>query len=577
MSGLALKLFRKEECKAALHEWPFLEYLVDHYDLNAIDLKLGVSALKQYSPTPESVGACLFHLSLAARNGHLTIQVENDCLLPTISSLIMKEATLSDDDLQRLEDLSFHGALEILNNARYHGLFSSYLRRFENCIYFQRNFHFETVILTHLMRIQKSIPTLKIDESVIQNKIDTHPLSKEQRDAILLSTKNCLTLITGGPGTGKSYTASYLLKLFQEIFKSQIKIAVAAPTGKAAAHLQKSLGDGFTSMTLHQLLGVKENGQLKSDHPVLLNADLILVDESSMIDAFMMGRLLSLVKPGARMIFLGDSYQLPSVDAGAIFSDLLQSCPENRITLQKCLRAELDELISFGKAINEGNSSQVFEMLKKGESVKKLELKENETLFQHVEKHFLNQFKETDDPQVILDSFNQFRILCPLRKGPFGVDALNKEFFLKMVKKATSNFAVPIMLLRNDQKLQLFNGEVGVLVIDRHFEDISLKQGDYALFPCKKNGFKKFPALILPTFEYAYCMSVHKAQGSEFNHVLCLLPEKSEYFGREVLYTAVTRAKRRLEIFGTDEVLLKTIQNKSCRLSGLEKRIRSLK
>src|SRR5690606_16319817 len=128
----------------------------------------------------------------------------------------------------------------------------------------------------------------------------------------------------------------------------------------------------------------------------------------------------------------------------------------------------------------------------------------------------------------------------------------------------------------NDAKLDVFNGEVGVLILhanNNEKEVVQVNLGDYALLPCKTNGFRKIPALILPQYEYAYVLSVHKSQGSEFDKVLCLSPDGSEILGREVLYTAVTRAKKSIQIYGSYDVIQATIKNKTLRLSGLLSRI----
>jgi exodeoxyribonuclease V alpha subunit len=171
------------------------------------------------------------------------------------------------------------------------------------------------------------------------------------------------------------------------------------------------------------------------------------------------------------------------------------------------------------------------------------------------------------EPREMMDAFNRFRILSPLRKGPHGVEAIN-ELFLKK-----PSHAAPIILTKNDRGLELFNGETGVL-IRKDLSKPHFQEGDYAIFPGDRpDAIKRVPAVLLPPFEYAYCLSVHKSQGSEFDHVLLMLLEGSENFGNQVLYTGVTRAKRKLEIWCSLATLKKTLSHKSQRLSGISERI----
>jgi exodeoxyribonuclease V alpha subunit len=607
MFGMAQKLFSKAgndhalkslTCKTALHNWPFLEKLIETYGLNPIDLKLSHTLLKNYTLEFESVAAFLCHLSLSSRNGHLLIKIQNDTVLPSVSDLWLKEATLKNDDLKKLNALIIQGANDLLKNLVFEkflsnnpsGFATTTLCRFENMFYFQRYFNYETTVLTHYNRLINSELTIKGDESVISSKIEAlqknNILLKEQAEAIIKASKQTITFISGGPGTGKTYTAGYLLKILLDSLQAEniipIQIALAAPTGKAASNLQKSLGahlQDFQAKTLHQLLGIKGDGNLKSEGGHYLNADIVIIDESSMIDICMMSYLLLKIPTGARLIFLGDAHQLPSVEAGSIYSDLSNLSPAHSITLKTCLRAELQEIVDFGKAINEGQSDRVLEMLKNGKAVTRLEIQDikQQHIFKTTEHQFPVILDENKHPTEILKLFDNFRILSPLRQGTLGVDSLNHFFLQELIKKPLKKHSVtiPIMLSKTNVKLRLFNGEVGVLVLaSRHEkeETLHLKKEDYGLFPCKLHGFRKIPAMLLPQFEYAYVLSVHKSQGSEFNHILCLLPEGSEHFGREVLYTAVTRARKTLQVLGTDAIITNTILKQSIRLSGILRR-----
>ena len=193
-----------------------------------------------------------------------------------------------------------------------------------------------------------------------------------------------------------------------------------------------------------------------------------------------------------------------------------------------------------------------------------------QSLLKHLDEAFVNPVELIEEPELLLKAFNRFRILSPLRQGPYGVEEINSLFLKNALKRCTgSRFIAPIMIVKNNYSLGLFNGEVGVLVCHPKGAEGHFQVGDYAIFPSnEKEGVRKVSALLLPRFDYAYCLSVHKSQGSEFDHVLVLNPQRSANFGRKVLYTAVTRARQSLEIWGSDQELIKTIANHDQRLSG---------
>jgi exodeoxyribonuclease V alpha subunit len=188
----------------------------------------------------------------------------------------------------------------------------------------------------------------------------------------------------------------------------------------------------------------------------------------------------------------------------------------------------------------------------------------------------MDKLSETS-PEALFNAFNQFRILSPLRQGPFGVNALNELFkrhFEKQAKHRLS-FIAPITIMKNDAQFGLSNGEIGILIRQNREPqpfDSLFQEGDYALFIGEQGIVRSLPAILLPAFEYAYCMSVHKSQGSEFEHVLLLLPEGAEIFGKEGLYTGVTRAKKGLEIWSSQETFKKILMKHSHRLSGIKLR-----
>ncbi len=487
----------------------------------------------------------LAYLLKAAREGHLCVQINDDVIVPQFEDFIAVP----------------QGHEKILKGAKnYQG---EAVVKYGDLFYLQRNWIKETVCLEEFLRIVNDKPDFipNIEQT------DLSHLLPEQAAAIKACLNSSLTILTGGPGTGKTFTAGHMLKTLlgglSQVQKGNFEIALTAPTGKAAANLQKSIAtvlkeENIVAKTLHTLLKIR-----KKHVETVLSADLILVDECSMIDTSVMATLLKAVKPGARLILLGDKNQLPSVDVGSVFAnivDFIQGSPLSNskcIELKKCMRAELQGIVQFSQQIKEGqlNLNQAFEGIERVADDYLLQSK---------------KFVEWIASQFKIFGFSQFRVLSPMRKGPWGIDSLNKQIYNQLKKRHFSNapMEVPIMITRNDEDTGLYNGDVGILhtqsdVLAGRFdaEDMAMMEG------------REIPALLLPSFELAYCISIHKSQGSEFSKIVLVLPEGSEQFGREVFYTAVTRARRSISLLATNATLQATLSRPSLRLSGLPQRL----
>ena len=382
-------------------------------------------------------------------------------------------------------------------------------------------------------------------------------LELEQASAIRHALSSPLSCIFGGPGTGKTYTAGIFLQCFLRAYPKNelpfLRIALAGPTGKATANLEKSiqhaLGKEYETFkkqidvkTLHALLGMRRFTS-KREVPTFLPYQLYIVDESSMVDVSLMAEFLAHVRTGAKVLFLGDPYQLPPVEPGEIFSDFVKK--ENVGGLTKCLRTDLAVILQLASYVKEGNAEQTVELLVRGDSAATFHCIDNpQTLKKSFEnekerfsKIFTKLLAQKIDPKQLLVELNQFRLLSPLQDGPWGVKTLNRYFHHPLE---------PVMISQNDYQLNLMNGEIGVLE----------KEAGYAFFLGKKEEeVRKVPAILLSTSERAYALSVHKSQGSEFDHVVLFLPPGSEVFGRKMLYTAITRARKKIEIWGSLETL----------------------
>lgn len=363
-----------------------------------------------------------------------------------------------------------------------------------NLIYLTINHRLETAVASELKRLLGSAPLPKVKAA----------LTDEQQAAFDLVRSENLSIIEGGPGTGKTYLVAELVKSFG----SDARIILTAPTGKAAARLKEKNPQAICG-TLHAILGIKSSKNL-AEHRAFIQADLIVVDEASMIDVKMLRALLRSLPTGQRIVFLGDGKQLPPIESGSLFNDLIDLVPTAHLT--KSLRSDRKEILDLAASILEGKAPTPHGPL------------------------------SIDLPSGM--------ILTPLREGPWGVKALNE--LLKGSRKET-----PIIITRNDAETGLSNGDMGLLISPTE----ALIEG------------RRFAISALPAYELAYALSIHKSQGSEFDDVIVLVPPGSEQFGREVLYTAVTRARNSVVLLGDPDTIAKTVQNSSSRRSGIKERL----
>ncbi len=581
----------------ALPSWPLLEELVDQNKLSPNDTVL-IDRLFKRENIPQETALFLCHLILAAKEGHLCVHVKDGVMTPSILQIWKNRegSPLLEDEAAQLSQIACTGAQFLMA----HRLAAIHVH--QDNFYLKKYWDYESQFLAALKRHMECPPTIQINNNDLIEKVEmlckNGKLQPEQGDAVIKGCSNSFMLLSGGPGTGKTYTAGQLIKIFWSQLsheqKENFEIVLAAPTGKAAANLHNSLlkaiedEEDFPSIqakTLHGLLGIKSNSV--PSHPTRLTADLLLVDESSMLDVRLAASLLSAAKPGSRLILLGDQHQLPSVDAGSIFADLTrasQNSPSHLLPctqLNKCLRTDINALVEFAQSIRTGNHTQIFQHLKNG-SMAEVNLfplasqpaKAQHQIIQKTLESFSNDVKSNLDEKDLLNQSQSFRLLSPLRLGPFGFDTLNQLIWNAVSKRLHSDWiAIPIIIISNDHKEELFNGDTGILIRQLPLQSVS--SDDYALFQGRngQRSIRKLSAALLPRYEYAYCLSVHKSQGSEFDHVSLVLPQGASHMGREVLYTAVTRARKQIDIHTTDEILLETIENQALRQSGIFTRI----
>jgi exodeoxyribonuclease V alpha subunit len=462
-----------------------------------------------------------------------------------------------------------------------------------------------------------------------------------QRIACALAARAGLTLITGGPGTGKTTTVVRLLGLLQTLALNQgrrLRIRLAAPTGKAAARLTASIGAQVTGLavsdavrasiptdvsTLHRLLGTRPGSRHFRHHrhnP--LHADLVVVDEASMIDMDMMASLLEALEPRTRLILLGDKDQLASVEAGAVLGDLcreagpghyndttraylLDACgsapdataPGTALAQQTALLRrnwrfrDAPGIGALAAAVNDGDPAAVaatFQASHPGLVRQDLRGQTGQlerllteggagqpglrTLFEAVAQDPADGDRDRWAAALLRHLTGQ-QLLSGLRGGPFGVETLNRQLTEHLRRQGLAGehewyAGRPVMMTHNDYQLGLMNGDVGLTLPHPHGLRVAFQLAD--------GRVRWVPPSRLGGIETVYVMTVHKSQGSEFNHTLLVLPEYPHpLLTRELVYTAVTRARRAFTLleYGPPAVLAQAVRRRTWRASGLWERL----
>jgi exodeoxyribonuclease V alpha subunit len=410
-----------------------------------------------------------------------------------------------------------------------------------------------------------------------------------QREAAAKVTEQAFSMITGGPGTGKTTTVLKILALLQEIHQGELSIALAAPTGKAAMRLQQSLMSGKAGLdlpeslldsipekvsTLHRLLGpINQSNYFRHDASKPLSYDLLVVDEASMVDLALMSKLLAALAPDARLILLGDQDQLASVESGAVLSDLCASLPEQTLQLKKTWRFT-GPIKDLATAVNKRSARPAWNILK--DSAQTVVNLVEEGVISHMLNHYqgyVAQVKQSSDPEAAFAAFSKFQVLAALRKGKQGVEGLNLELEKRLQSRGLETYRTwyhgrPVMISRNDPSLGLFNGDIGLCLYDEEIKQLRVwfEQSDGRIRPIMPGR--------LPEHETVYAMTIHKSQGSEFPHVMIVLPETiNPLLSRELLYTAITRAKEQVDVATTQSVFMHTVKQQVQRNSGLKAKL----
>ncbi len=394
-----------------------------------------------------------------------------------------------------------------------------------------------------------------------------------QRQAAAIALTQRLAVISGGPGTGKTYTLARIIGLLQRRWP-QLDIALAAPTGKAAARIGEALQTAGVTLlagahTIHRLLGVRGDGSFLHHRDRQLAIDLLVVDEASMIDLSLMSHLLEALPSQARLILLGDRDQLAAVEAGAVFADLCESPKLSGSIALLTTNFRFGAGSGIGRLadlLRQGDAEGALDLLRVGGDdlvwVARSELHALVEAARQGYRDYLDGVAAGLKPQALFARFDAFRVLCAHRQE---AEAINRILTGDPLRPP---LGTPIMVLRNEPVLRVFNGDIGLLSTD------PVDGRSKVVFPGEP--LRWIPLQRLPEWTPAWAMTVHKAQGSEFAHVLLTLPAKvSPVATRELVYTGITRAKKRVTLWADETVLRAAIERRSLRMSGLRERFQS--
>ena len=408
-----------------------------------------------------------------------------------------------------------------------------------------------------------------------KEKIELDPL---QHKAVIESIKHGLLILTGGPGTGKTTTINTMIQFFES---EGLSILLAAPTGRAAKRMTEATG--YEAQTIHRLLEVNGNPEEESTGGFLRNrenpleADVIIIDEMSMVDLNLMHALLSAVVQGTRLILVGDVDQLPSVGPGSVLKDIISSERFHVVTLTKIFRqAGESDIIMNAHKINAG---EPVELNKKSRDFFFVKCDEADTIIGGIIALIQRKL-----PQYVQAHPNEIQVMTPTRKGLLGVERMNvilQKYLNPADEKKTEREingrlfreGDKVMQIKNNYQLEwelrtkyglkvyegqgIFTGDMGIVrEINEYDETLEVEYDEHRMV--------KYPFDLVEELDLAYAITVHKSQGSEYPAVILpLLPGPKLLYNRNLLYTAVTRAKKCLTIIGSDTTFQEMIRNKS--------------
>ncbi|WP_343152546.1 exodeoxyribonuclease V subunit alpha [Buchnera aphidicola] len=485
--------------------------------------------------------------------------------------------------------------------------------------------------------IKKENNFIEINKSIFERLNKKIKFNKEdsfQKIAILMSIFNKITFIIGGPGTGKTTLISKLIISIIRFSYSTPIIKLTATTGKAAANLLFSIKKIIPTLnltklekqyfpkyssTLHHLLKIKPSiNHSFNEKKNNINADILIIDESSMIDFFMMYKLINSLSSHTRLIFIGDYNQLSPIGKGYLlkeisffyeygytkrFTKLLKKINfldvnSNSKTSNLIINNNICMLKKNYRFLPTSGIQQFSSMLKLGKTkiIKKIinnsftdikyipvtnnkEYKKMILLVVLEYKEYFESIKKQHSPNKIITLFNKYRLICALKEGLFGTKRVGNNIEEKMkdlgyiqpkmIKKEIWYVGKPILIKKNNKNLKIFNGDIGITFLNS-------KKNFLVFFLSLDNSIKTIPINLLPEYETAWTITVHKSQGSEFSHTGLLLPLIDvKTLSKELLYTAITRSKKKLTLYANKKILYLTANKKIVNYSGIKEKLKN--
>lgn len=535
-------------------------------------------------------------LSLAVREGHVCLDLDGPDVRERFAELCPDEPRPSEAAAGLLDTEVLGGPEDPASPMVLHG----------SRLYFRRFFRDETLLARLILRLTERPPQN-------ENSSPAPPAADQpdwQKVAVFAATRARFCVISGGPGTGKTHTVARILRHIAAARAGQrFTIGLAAPTGKAAGRMNESLARAFpggyppelascltqNAQTVHRLLGWKPDETFRHGPDNPLPLDMLVVDEVSMLDMNLTARLLEALPEHASLVLLGDRGQLASVEAGAVLGNLCPANDMNRFSegfaaalkrhagyvvpvadRPEALTDHVVELRHSFRFAADSGIGRLSALVRDGRAREAGALLEEEhrDLFLRpcpgaasLEKTLANlaaAFRDLaamSDPEQTFRRFENLRVLSPVRQGPRGVEALN--VLVRNILGVRDNWYAgrPVMVLENDYAAGLFNGDTGLV--------LPTPDGPQAFFP-GPDGFRAFSPARIPRHETCYAMTVHKSQGSEFDHAVLVLPETPcPILSRELLYTALTRARSRFTLIGTVQQVVHATETPVRRDSGL--------
>ncbi len=468
-------------------------------------------------------------------------------------------------------------------------------------LYLDRYYRQEQTVTRALDERASSYPVVDADRlaAALGAAFPAVPAPDRQRLAVAVAATRRTSVITGGPGTGKTYTVARLLTVLRAV-SPDTRVALAAPTGKAAARLAEEVaahGVALPARTLHRLLGWRPDSTSRFRHDAQnrLPYDVVVVDECSMVSLTIMSRLLEAVRPDSRLVLVGDADQLTSVEAGAVLADLVArpaagpAGPElSELVPDDLVGADSAELAAgvvrldrghrfsggiadLADAVRAGDATTVLDVLRSGRA---------DVSFHPPSDLAAVEADVTGSGQAViaaavagdidgaLAALAEHRLLCAHRHGPFGVAAWDRrarEWVTGRPAEGPGWYAgQPLLVTANDYDLGVWNGDTGVVLADG--------DGVIAAFDRPGAPIRLHPSR-LAAVQTVYAMTIHRAQGSQYNRVSVVLPDQaSALLSRELLYTAVTRAADQVRVVGTEESVRAAVERQVLRASGLRRR-----